>query len=538
MDSTSSKHYQIAFIISIIILILWIISFFLSTIKYCLYIYKIKKVEENNPFIDLSGIQNFSFVKAPSNEPEYNSQISNLGYTGELIFDCYKGICKYEPKSTSQIKECQNYKYCYTEKIEDKTYCNFFKYESSKQCRENYVAKCNACYKYYDYSYINCTCSNRSDTNYYSYLDSCYADNIIYNWKNLTYNRNNQTFSNFNYSNNAFPSNEKCPSNMHQCGILDEFGNKLCYPIENECPINYITLNSSDKNYSYNEYTIDGVKIYYTNKAIEDGKVLGGFYVDSDLMIKYNIGECQIIDTSKISDLLNSQKNKLYRNNLKFDPYKDENIDKKGKAYLKWCIPGVGKERNITLVKQLTKDYELNRTINKNIIDYTKRIKIIYFTTLPGYIIITITLTIASIVISRRNINGCKGAYIPFTLFCNIIVFLSGFTCFELFDMNKSELNRNIFNIIIGLGITIFLINTSLTIIFIIFFCYLCCYLNEKSFVDNLFKSNNNYKYLKDKNTTELQKKYDNDSEQNNYTPYDNCNQSSKDFSLTPGGIN
>ena len=473
MDDTTSKHYQIAFIISIIILILWIISFFFSTLKYCLYIYKIIKVEENNPFIDLSGIQNFSFVKAPSNEPEYNSQISNLGYTGELIFDCYKGICKYDPKSTSQIKDCENFKFCYTEKIEDKTYCNYFEHERSKQCRKNYGAKCNSCIKYSGYSYIDCTCSNRSHTNYFSYFDSCNADNIIYNWKNLTYNRNNQTFSNFNYSNNAFPSNEKCPSNMHQCGILDEFGNKLCYPIGYDCPINYITLNSSDKKYNYKEYIVDGVKIYYTNEAIEDGKILGGFYVDSDLMIKYNIGEWQIIATSNISELLNSQKNKLYRNSLNFDPYKDENIDKKGKAYLKWCIPGVGKERNITLVKKLTEDYELNRTFNKNITDYTRSIKIVYFVSLPGYIIITITLTIASISIRRRNLNGCNGAFIPFTIFFNFFVFLGSFSCFDLFYMNKSELNRNIFNNIIGLALAIFLINTSLTLIFIIFFCYL-----------------------------------------------------------------
>ena len=38
---------------------------------------------------------------------------------------------------------------------------------------------------------------------------------------------------------------------------------------------------------------VDGVTIYYTNEAIEDGKVLGGFYVDSDLMRNYNIGRNQ-----------------------------------------------------------------------------------------------------------------------------------------------------------------------------------------------------------------------------------------------------
>ena len=55
-------------------------------------------------------------------------------------------------------------------------------------------------------------------------------------------------------------------------------------------------------------------------------------------MKNYNIGECQIITTGKISELLNSHKNKLYKNSLNFDPYEDKNIDQKGKAYLKWCI--------------------------------------------------------------------------------------------------------------------------------------------------------------------------------------------------------
>ena len=80
-----------------------------------------------------------------------------------------------------------------------------------------------------------------------------------YLWKNLTYNRINQTYSKFNYTSNAVPANEECPSNMRQCGILDELGNKLCYPKEYNCPINYITLNKTDKNYNYKEYTRDGV---------------------------------------------------------------------------------------------------------------------------------------------------------------------------------------------------------------------------------------------------------------------------------------
>jgi len=391
-DKRKKKHLLFSFIICIIVLILWIISFTLSTIRYCLYTYKIKKLEEHDPFIDLSGVQSFSFSKTASNNPEYNSVVPNLGYTGELSFDCYKGLCKYHTQYECYVEECGGDSECTSTKTICHSYPSFYEYDSSKLCRNTNGIQCNACEAIKNHTYVRCSCSHINYTKDYSGSYSCYADNIVYNWKNLTYNRKNQTFLNFNYSNNAVPSNEKCPSNMHQCGILDELGNKLCYPIGYTCPINYITLNNSEKNYNYKEYTIDGIKIYYTNEAIEDGKVLGGFFVDSDLMIKYNIGECQIIDTSKISDLLKSNKNKLYKDSLNFDPYNDEDIDKKGKAYLKWCIPGVGKERNITLVKKLTIDYELNKTTNKELTGFMKDFSRFYFISLPGYILITIVL--------------------------------------------------------------------------------------------------------------------------------------------------
>ena len=43
-------------------------------------------------------------------------------------------------------------------------------------------------------------------------------------------NRTNATKINFTYLNSAVPANEDCPPNEHQCGILDDLGNKLCYP--------------------------------------------------------------------------------------------------------------------------------------------------------------------------------------------------------------------------------------------------------------------------------------------------------------------
>ena len=82
--------------------------------------------------------------------------------------------------------------------------------------------------------------------------------------------------------------NESCPEGKKMCGILDNLGNKLCYPLFEICPINFITFNESEiKNFSfYNSTKIKDKILYYTNKLKETGKVLGGLFVDSDLMIK------------------------------------------------------------------------------------------------------------------------------------------------------------------------------------------------------------------------------------------------------------
>ena len=323
--------------------------------------------------------------------------------------------------------------------------------------------------------------------------------------------------------------------------ILDELGNKLCYPKGYNCPINYITLNKTEKNYNYKEYTIDGVKIYYTNEAIKDGKVLGGFFVDSDLLEKYKIGECQIISTSKISELLNSNPNKLYRNSLNFDPYKDENIDKKGKAYLKWCIPGVGKERNITLIKKLSEDYELNKTANKNYVTSRKGIKILFFITLPSYIVITIGLTITTILIKNRNVFGFHLIHIGLTLFFSIACIFMDFATFSINRdlseiINKSNFNKDIFTLILKLNKTIFWMNIPLMAIIIIFMIYISC-LGEITYKEKT-KTENNYKNLEENNNIELQKKYGNNSEENYNinSPYDDKYQSQNDspFPLIP----
>ena len=139
--------------------------------------------------------------------------------------------------------------------------------------------------------------------------------------------------------NNVVLSNETCSYKMKMCGIIDEFGNKLCLPEEDECPLNYIevipeVINTTNITEKY--IIFDNKTILFSNKKVE-GKIIEGLYADSDLMLQYNDG-CQILDTDTISNFINGNK-LLYRDSLEndYNPYKDINVDNKGKSYLKWC---------------------------------------------------------------------------------------------------------------------------------------------------------------------------------------------------------
>ena len=227
------------------------------------------------------------------------------------------------------------------------------------------------CSPYYQDYYLDYSkCSRDTDTSKIPESSSCNADNLIYFWKGYYYERQNATnYGKFTYLNSAIAYNEECPYGKKMCGILDELGNKLCLPLSEESPINLLTLNLSEiQNYNYMISTLNGKIIYYTNEATENGTVVEGLFVDSDLLIKYKNEECKIIDEGYIGTLLKDHFNKLYKGSLDFDPYEDNNIDAYGKSYLKWCIPGHGKEKNISLIQIYKGQYSFNVSSNKEII--------------------------------------------------------------------------------------------------------------------------------------------------------------------------
>ena len=75
-----------------IVILGYFISFILSTLIYFIIHNKLIILEENDPDIDLSGIKDILFYSSNKRQ-EYQPEMSNLGETGELIFDCYTGYC-------------------------------------------------------------------------------------------------------------------------------------------------------------------------------------------------------------------------------------------------------------------------------------------------------------------------------------------------------------------------------------------------------------------------------------------------------------
>ena len=86
---------------------------------------------------------------------------------------------------------------------------------------------------------------------------------------NITYNQN--------YESLLKHSGKECENNYKKCGILDTYGNIMCIPIEEECPINDIIIDLSSKNEEYHsngyqyiqlENLTENHSIYYSNKEI------------------------------------------------------------------------------------------------------------------------------------------------------------------------------------------------------------------------------------------------------------------------------
>lgn len=531
-DSLGDKNLSIylRYILFTLVFAIYVTLWVISTINYCRSFYVLKYKEENDPDIDLTGLSDFKFVSL-ENTLEYSEGMSNLGTTGKIYFDCYEGICHYKKTYSCSKRKC-------TGSGDDKvcryvtSTCHDYKSLTDKfcslDCRINKKKECNInyCQQYYkDYNFDHSKCSRDDDSSDLSSEKSCNADNLILFWRGLYYERTNRTYYGvYKYSNSAILANETCPEGKKMCGILDELGNKLCYPINEICPINFLTLNLSKiQKYNYGIATLNGKIIYYTNEATETGKVVGGLFVDSDLLIKYKKEECEIIDEESISQLLGEHVNKLYRNSLNYNPYEDNNINEKGKSYLKWCIPGHGKEKNINIIKELNEVYKFNISVNKEIIKPIKTLFIAsYFVCLPGFIGLFITFIFLLYFLCKYNINEeyqefirCKDCCFLTNfifLIISVIFIITGSIISIANNKNLSlgnvKIDDSIFNSLYDINIISF--SLFILLFFFMGFFFLYLFIITPRIINNVPKSVNNViiKKFEDINSKENIKKY------------------------------
>ena len=98
------------------------------------------------------------------------------------------------------------------------------------------------------------------------------------------YNLSESVFKGYLYFlNNSVLENEECKSGYKKCGKLDDMGNYLCFPENEECPINDIISSTTrredleNKNYSF--ITVNDNKyLYYSNHEV-DKPVISKFKV-------------------------------------------------------------------------------------------------------------------------------------------------------------------------------------------------------------------------------------------------------------------
>ena len=127
-----------------------------------------------------------------------------------------------------------------------------------------------------------------------------------------------------NYESLLKHSSDPCEENYKKCGILDTYGNIMCIPKEDECPINDLIVDFRNKS---DLYISEGYKVlfleqlpsiyalYYSNKAIDKEiiikinfyKKLPVFINDDNLIFDENT--CKDIYNQEIADEEDSRDN-------------------------------------------------------------------------------------------------------------------------------------------------------------------------------------------------------------------------------------
>ena len=435
--------------------------------------------------ISIIGLESFDFIDDKT-IPEY--PYDNLGITGNLILDCYTGICIHEIFH-EEIEEdcdedsCSYYDASWTE------YKKIIDHDCSEQCYETGNDECNCSEPYNKIG----SCQNKTNDEYEE-GKICDAYNAIIFWKGKRYT--NVKTNNYSYLDDSIIlKDEDCPEGTKNCGIIDDNGNSLCIKLKFKCPINYISENKLSDDCS--SFLLGNKTFYYGNDNTIKRKIIAGLIVDTDLLLNPDNDKKDIIDNYTISGLLEDNPN-LYKDvNLGYDPYKTNNIDSKGNSYLRSFYNN--QNINLTTIRESKNYLSFNHKMNKRALDSihykTKVITILGLIAL-GYLLLVFFI----ILYNQRSYykSGWYGKCGKGYYACFIIIFISLmitpliFGCINIkkandaenIDMNKDYStfkNLNIAFIVIGFSLFLFLI------VYIVIVPIKCCF--EKK-IDT--KPNNN----------------------------------------------
>ena len=176
----------------------------------------------------------------------------------------------------------------------------------------------------------------------------------LFNWKNGVfcskyYNQTEIGSGYLSLLNNSVYQNEECKEGYKKCGKLDDNGNYLCIPNEEECPINDIIISETElpelieEKYKY--IYLNDTYVYFTNEK-KDNSVIVKLKVSENKVCLYKLYhhtdypqyiltndldkfECKF----KINGKLYDESIKSIDNRIKYDFYEDSDLGIDTKIY-------------------------------------------------------------------------------------------------------------------------------------------------------------------------------------------------------------
>ena len=139
---------------------------------------------------------------------------------------------------------------------------------------------------------------------------------------------------------------------------------------------------------------INGKTYYFKNDNSSKEKIFLGLCVDTDLLLNNNNFKNLIFDTYTISGLLQENSHLYQGTNLGYDPYKEANIDNKGKSYLKLCYNNVGNP-DLDSLRTEQIQYNNNRKINSYIDGFNHHKTGLYIVEIIGCVFLIIIVIIS-----------------------------------------------------------------------------------------------------------------------------------------------